>query len=486
MDDDDIRGYVDAADDRLILGWAINVSNSDKRPIVEFVQRGEVVCSVTPSFSYPELVYALAVQNRARVSGFYRWRLPFPLYVGLEPDIDFDIRFADNGKPLVHGLRRQISYHTDRSRQYVDENFGHQIMPSVDLALKDDRLSIGLAFRNWPSDATNIEIDHDDEMIAYAANPRPNETSLRPNRYSFLPNGHAEAVVQVLPFQTKEGGKAKVLRIRSPYTHRNGDEIIRHQIRNVVVVPWTVFTSPDAMPPPANIARVSGRPDVTGYFVGGATTAYQLDMIARRWGNGGILQYGRVLDWGCGCSRVLRQFHELPELFGSNSSGTPRPTSFFGVDVDPVNVRWCQENVPHLATFLQSGFQPPIPLGDNSVDMAYGISVMTHLTERAQIEWLRELRRVVTPGGLIVLTANCEWNWLRLWFDPSTRFISQFGIFDSLPDTAIGEENVEHYRATAQSTDHILRNWGRELDIIACIPAANSWSQDFIVMRNPP
>lgn len=42
---------------------------------------------------------------------------------------------------------------------------------------------------------------------------------------------------------------------------------------------------------------------------------------------------------------------------------------------------------------------------DASVDLIYGISVMTHIRESQQEAWLKELERILTPGGVMILTS---------------------------------------------------------------------------------
>jgi hypothetical protein len=39
---------------------------------------------------------------------------------------------------------------------------------------------------------------------------------------------------------------------------------------------------------------------------------------------------------------------------------------------------------------------------------------MTHLTEGAQYAWLKELRRILRPGGLCLLSTHGEYAFLRL------------------------------------------------------------------------
>jgi SAM-dependent methyltransferase len=55
-----------------------------------------------------------------------------------------------------------------------------------------------------------------------------------------------------------------------------------------------------------------------------------------------------------------------------------------------------------------NGVEPPLPYDDDSFDFLYSISIFTHLDEPLQQPWIRELERVVKPGGLIVITVSGE------------------------------------------------------------------------------
>jgi SAM-dependent methyltransferase len=49
---------------------------------------------------------------------------------------------------------------------------------------------------------------------------------------------------------------------------------------------------------------------------------------------------------------------------------------------------------------------PPLPFEDASFDLVYSISVFTHLDEEMQDAWLNELKRVLRPGGILIITVH--------------------------------------------------------------------------------
>ncbi|HXK09991.1 MAG TPA: methyltransferase domain-containing protein [Vicinamibacteria bacterium] len=66
---------------------------------------------------------------------------------------------------------------------------------------------------------------------------------------------------------------------------------------------------------------------------------------------------------------------------------------------------WCQANLP-FARCSTSRSRPPLPFDDGAFDFAYAISVFTHLAEDLQLPWMRELCRVVRPGGHLPVTTH--------------------------------------------------------------------------------
>jgi SAM-dependent methyltransferase len=105
--------------------------------------------------------------------------------------------------------------------------------------------------------------------------------------------------------------------------------------------------------------------------------------------------FDSVLDFGCGCGRLLRH---LPKF---------TKAKLFGCDYNPELVAWCAKNLP-IAKLAVNSLEPPLPYSDGSFDFIYARSVFTHLPEKAQIEWMRELHRVLAPGGVLYFTMHGE------------------------------------------------------------------------------
>ncbi|HKI92810.1 MAG TPA: methyltransferase domain-containing protein, partial [Gaiellaceae bacterium] len=84
-------------------------------------------------------------------------------------------------------------------------------------------------------------------------------------------------------------------------------------------------------------------------------------------------------------------------------------------------IAWCRENLS-FARFEQNGLEPPLAFSDESFDLVYALSVFTHLTAELQLAWRDELRRVLRPGGHLLVTTHGRSYLPRLVGDERKRF----------------------------------------------------------------
>jgi SAM-dependent methyltransferase len=99
-----------------------------------------------------------------------------------------------------------------------------------------------------------------------------------------------------------------------------------------------------------------------------------------------------VLDFGCGCGRVTRYW----ATFDGSVAGS---------DVNRKAIDWCRENLG-FASFVHNGLAPGLDSDDSAFDLVYALSVFTHLTAELQLAWRDELRRVLRPGGHLLLSTH--------------------------------------------------------------------------------
>jgi SAM-dependent methyltransferase len=156
------------------------------------------------------------------------------------------------------------------------------------------------------------------------------------------------------------------------------------------------------LPPRRLMVRVAGTADAD-WFLRSGRAAY--DAIAAHIP---IAEIESVLDFGCGCGRVTRYWSDFPG-------------AVTGSDVSARAIDWCRTNQP-FARFEQNALAPPLVFEDESFDLVYALSVFTHLTAELQVAWRDELRRVLRPGGRLLLTTHGRSYVPRLDDDERARF----------------------------------------------------------------
>jgi SAM-dependent methyltransferase len=78
-----------------------------------------------------------------------------------------------------------------------------------------------------------------------------------------------------------------------------------------------------------------------------------------------------------------------------------------GCDINPKMVEWCAEHLPFAEVFVND-IAPPIPYPDESFDLVYGFSVLTHLDVDLQHAWSQECFRVLKPRGYFLFSTMGE------------------------------------------------------------------------------
>ena len=162
------------------------------------------------------------------------------------------------------------------------------------------------------------------------------------------------------------------------------------------------------LPPRRLIVRVTGKPDRNWFLESGQLAAGSIRMALMRHGLR-VEEFGSLLDFGCGCGRVVRTWRSLPD------------TAVHGTDYSPDAVAWCRANLA-FASFDVNGLEPPLPHADASFDFVYALSVFTHLPDSLQHRWVAELRRVLRPEGVLLLTTHGAAYRRRLSPDELARF----------------------------------------------------------------
>jgi ubiquinone/menaquinone biosynthesis C-methylase UbiE len=117
----------------------------------------------------------------------------------------------------------------------------------------------------------------------------------------------------------------------------------------------------------------------------------------------------RVVEIGCGPARIGREI-------------APRCREWIGLDISGEMLRLARGRVGHLSnvSFHELEGARLDTLADASVDRLYCHSVLAHIDKEDMYRYLREVRRVLVPGGLAYLDT---WNLLHeagwAWFEKS-------------------------------------------------------------------
>jgi SAM-dependent methyltransferase len=138
----------------------------------------------------------------------------------------------------------------------------------------------------------------------------------------------------------------------------------------------------------------------------------------------------RVLDFGCGYGRTLA------ELLRAGHE------DIIGVDFSFKMLKCCRSHLPDVRLIQNDG--RTIPLHRHSVDLVLLLAVLTCIPrDEDQRALLREIRRVLRPGGLLYISdllLNRDLRNLER-YDRYAEQYGTFGIFE-LPDGAV----VRHHR----------------------------------------
>lgn len=219
--------------------------------------------------------------------------------------------------------------------------------------------------------------------------------------------------------------------------------------------------------PPVHLRRrVHGADDLDSFLQVGETVAADV----KRYAAAAAVDGGsaRVLDFGCGCCRVLRFVAPEQPAWDIRAS-----------DLDGEAISWCRQNLAHLATFSTNAPSPPLPFSDELFDFVYSISIFTHLPEDLQWAWLEELRRVTRPGGYLLLSTHGE----GLFPLPrrGQRAIRKSGFYycsfantEGLPD---------FYQTSVHTHRYIEREWSRYFDVVRIDRKAVAGAQDAVLCR---
>jgi len=233
-------------------------------------------------------------------------------------------------------------------------------------------------------------------------------------------------------------------------------------------VEWRDRGAPDGLllPPPELVALVTGLPQIQPFYWSGVLGARCIKGLLKK--NGiDINHCHAILDFGCGCGRVLRHWKTL---HGSR---------LFGTDYNPYLIRWCQQAFPfaHVST---NDLSPPLVYADEQFDLIYTISIFTHLEATLQSTWMTELTRLLRPGGMLYLTVHGAMHIQSLPVLQQQQFMAG-QLVEYRPELS-GSNHCTIYHPEA----YVREVLAKDLQVIDFVPGgAKDANQDVFLLRKP-
>lgn len=241
--------------------------------------------------------------------------------------------------------------------------------------------------------------------------------------------------------------------------------------------------------PPRRLRARAGAPGAVEFVQGGREAARTLVDTLERAGRPGEGPLA-VLDLGCGSGRVLP--HVAALLVNAVCTGC---------DVDPAAIEWASAHHP-AQTWRATLFRPPLPLPQSSFQVAYSISVFSHLDAELGDQWLTEVARLLGEGGLALLSVHgahafeafrrgeVTSSWIRPDAFAREPLDAEEFVFEPYVRTRWNTSELpgveDGYGLAFHGEARLRRLFGRELEVVEILPRAMADWQDLVVCRKRP
>jgi SAM-dependent methyltransferase len=145
------------------------------------------------------------------------------------------------------------------------------------------------------------------------------------------------------------------------------------------------------VPPARLILKVAGTPEARWFLTGGRLAADSIRATLARHSID-VDRIPSMLDFGCGCGRVVRHWRSVQG-------------EVHGTDHEASGIKWCRRHLT-FGRFEVNDLHPPLPYESGRFALVYALSVFTHLPAGLQVPWMAELRRVLRPGGHLLVSLH--------------------------------------------------------------------------------
>ena len=225
-----------------------------------------------------------------------------------------------------------------------------------------------------------------------------------------------------------------------------------------------------ALPPASLRYRVHGSIEADQFLRVGKRCSNDIEMILKKVGKN-FDAFSDVLDFGCGCGRTLLWFESRP-----------KSTRLHGTDIDAEAISWCRKNLERVEFSINDSL-PPLRHPSENFDLIYAVSVFTHLNESFQFQWLRELKRVLRPGGILLLTLHGRNAWRNLSGNDLIE-LEEKG-FKFVVSNNMQGVFPEWYQNAFHSKEYVLEQYSKYFDVLTYIPKGIGDNQDVVVLQKP-
>jgi ubiquinone/menaquinone biosynthesis C-methylase UbiE len=245
-------------------------------------------------------------------------------------------------------------------------------------------------------------------------------------------------------------------------------EVLSHQL-------LSILNREADIPPPPNkhlqVRVVGGY--VPNFIESGFANVYPDLMRALKPAEKELSDFKSILDFGCGCGRAIRALATLlPE------------SDLYGTDIDNEAIEWLTSNYSKYAEFSVAPHLPPTRYSDQKFDFVFGISVLTHLPEEMQFQWLKELNRITKTNGYVLLTTHGKKHYKN--FDPKIlNIMNTKGFFYSAPEFNYGKSISlpDFYQNAFHSHNYIRSEWSKYFNIVDIQTLGMENYQDIVLLQ---
>lgn len=226
------------------------------------------------------------------------------------------------------------------------------------------------------------------------------------------------------------------------------------------------------LPPPPLRYRVHGSINPNSFLRVGRRCASDIESLLEEQGFQ-FSAFSRILDFGCGCGRVLRFLAQRGVKNGQ----------LYGTDIDAQAINWSQGHLP-FAEWRTNPDLPPCKYESGSFDFVFAISVFTHLDEEFQNAWLCEINRILKPNGLLLATLHGE-QFLRNVRGQQVGALENKGIVNEVGRTGVLKLDglPDYYQTTYHSRRYIEEVWGRQFEVLCYKEKGMNKLQDAVLLR---